>query len=144
MKSTISKLILFIALFFIGFLGHAQVSTVRYISKVQGSKNWVNSYSYGQTAYQVDRSVNTYEMFYNGKYIYVYYYYVYFYNQSYNKINNQWVKMGTYIPSYTITIDGIVIGPNWMLVTGDYYYASYWSINSNSIVKVTYTSPVPY
>lgn len=144
MKSTISKILLLLALFFASFAAPAQVSTQSCIKRTQGEKNWVSSHSYGQTSYQVDRSVNRYQMYHNGEYIYVYYYYLYFYNESYVKVNNQWVRSETYIPSYTITIDGIAIGPNWMLVTGDYYYATYWSIKPYSNVSVSYSSPIPY
>ena len=121
-----------------------QVSTVSHKSLVTSEKNWVDSYSYGMTAYQIDRSASTYSVYYNGVYYTAYYYYIYFYNKSKVKSGNYWMRTSTYIQNININIDGVDMGNQWMLITSDYWHISYWSLNPRANVIVTHSNPVPY
>lgn len=142
---TTCKILLITIFMLVASLGFSQTSTFTYIDKTVSEKNYINNYKYGQTAYQVDRS--QYKLPYtqpNGSVIYVYYYYVWFYNYSYEYYGGNWNKTSTYLSSIDVTIDGQHMGNNWMLITGDYYYLSYWSMSPTSQITIIHSKPLPY
>ena len=141
---TTYKNILFLLFFTISSFCFSQ-KTITIEHKNVSDKNYQSNYKYGQTAYQIDRTVNKYEHIRDdGTKIYVYYYYVWFYNYSYEYYGGKWNKTSTYLENINVTIDGYYMGGNWMLITGEYYYLTFWSINPNATINVNHTKPLSY
>jgi hypothetical protein len=121
-------------------VGYSQVPTKPYYTRSAATINYINECNYGKTSYQVDKSINSYYLNQNGYNYVVYYYYIWFFNDSYKDCQ----ESSTYIQSINIWVDGQYIGNYYLLITGDYYYLTIWSVNPKANIRVEYSQPLPY
>lgn len=134
------KYLFSLLLFLISFISFCQVPTTNYQSRSQPIKNYINNCNYGQTSYQIDRSTQRYLISQGGINYNAYYYYIWFYNESLKNCQ----RTSTYISSINVYIDNQYIGNYYILITGDYYFLTFWSVNPKANIRLEYSKPIPY
>lgn len=139
------KSIIFSILFFVFSLScfSQGVQTTPYIPRGGEKINRLNG-SIGKTSLQVDRSIYSYAVPNGSSYINAYYYYIWFYNESTVFDGSRWNKVSTYIQTINVYSDNLFIGNYYLLITGDYYYITIWSVNPNANIRITFSEPIPY